>query len=875
MPVVSLLGLAIPILACVTGPMASAATLSGAVVDSTTGEPLEGVQVRAVAIAGSEAAGPGTGSITNATGRFSLSSLQPGSYVLLAWGVGVERRRIGPFTLTEGESLDVVLRSIPTAIRMNPIVVTASRRSEKVLNAPASISVLSSTSLAEQSVTTPASHLRSVVGVDVAAKGINQTSVVARGFSSAQSTALLALTDYRYTSIPSLRYNLFHYQPTAEEDMERIEVLRGPAAALYGPNSDRGVMHILTRDPWNGPGTSGSYAGGSRSVSQLSLRHAGRFGASWGYKFSGQYFRGDDWESVDPEEEENRAEAIADGESPDTLRIGRRNYENEHGGGEAQLSWRPTGETSVIVSAGYHLAASGLEQTPVGSVQIDDWGSSYFQIRATRGKLFVQGFRNASDAGETYFLRDGRYIVDRSELWVGQVQHGTDLGERVALSYGLDGQWTVPRTEGSIMGVNEDSDEIQETGAYVHSSIRLRSNLEGVAALRVDRHSEFESPVLSPRAAMVFTPRPSHSLRLTYNRAYGTPSTDDLFADLEVGSLSPLPFAVWAQGVPQAGFSFVRDPSGTPLMRSPFHPDSSAYLPLDATLLWDAVVALAMSQVDLSQITPPTSDDVASEMRLLQPDETFQTVSHVSDLGRLEPTITNAFELGYRGFFMGRINLSADVYHSRVENFVGHLRVITPNVFLEPSTLAAYLEQEGVGGADAIAESLSLIPLGTVTPSQALHPADLIYAVRNFGTVSYWGSDVSVSVGVSDRLTIGGTFSWVSQDLFHMVDGLEDLALNAPARKGSVDAAYRESGGRWWVGGRVRSVAAFPVRSGVYSGTVESYTLADLRLGFRLSEAPRTSLTVTAENLFDERHQEFVGSAEVGRLLLARLGVGF
>ena len=302
MPVVSLLGLAIPILACATGPMASAATLSGAVVDSTTGEPLEGVQVRAVAIAGSEAAGPGTGSITNATGRFSLSSLQPGSYVLLAWGVGVERRRIGPFTLTEGESLDVVLRSIPTAIRMNPIVVTGIAtlgEGTERLPLPSRFSARHP-SQSSRSRHPPRIFVR-VVGVDVAAKGINQTSVVARGFSSAQSTALLALTDYRYTSIPSLRYNLFHYQPTAEEDMERIEVLRGPAAALYGPNSDRGVMHILTRDPWNGPGTSGSYAGGSRSVSQLSLRHAGRFGASWGYKFSGQYFRGDDWESVDPE----------------------------------------------------------------------------------------------------------------------------------------------------------------------------------------------------------------------------------------------------------------------------------------------------------------------------------------------------------------------------------------------------------------------------------------------------------------------------------------------------------------------------------------------------------------------------------------------
>jgi outer membrane receptor protein involved in Fe transport len=61
----------------------------------------------------------------------------------------------------------------------------------------------------------------------------------------------------------------------------------------------------------------------------------------------------------------------------------------------------------------------------------------------------------------------------------------------------------------------------------------------------------------------------------------------------------------------------------------------------------------------------------------------------------------------------------------------------------------------------------------------------------------------------------------------------------------------------------------------VYVGTVAAYTLADLRFGVRVTSAPATSLTFTAENLFDDRPQEFVGSPDVGRLLPARLGVGF
>jgi len=60
----------------------------------------------------------------------------------------------------------------------------------------------------------------------------------------------------------------------------------------------------------------------------------------------------------------------------------------------------------------------------------------------------------------------------------------------------------------------------------------------------------------------------------------------------------------------------------------------------------------------------------------------------------------------------------------------------------------------------------------------------------------------------------------------------------------------------------------------LYAGTIAPYTLADLRFGVRVTSAPATSLTFTAESLFDDRQQEFVGSPDVGRLLLAGLGVG-
>ncbi len=810
-----------------------------------------------------------------------MRDLPAGSYAIVVWGIGLERRKVGPVSLALEDSVEVAIWTVPSVIRLNPVVVTASRRSEKALDAPASVAIVNSRAIAERPAITPVAHVRAIAGVDVAAKGISQASVVARGFNSAQSAALLAMTDYRYTGLPSLRYNLFHFLPTPNEDMERIELVRGPGAALYGPNAERGVFHILTRSPLEAPGTAASLTMGERSVAQASLRHATIVAPRWGFKVTGQYFRGRDWEFTDPVEAAKRSAAIAAGADPETLRIGLRDDENERAAVESQLEWRPMADATVIASGGYHRAISDLEQTAVGAAQVKGWSSSYAQVRGSKGRLFAQGFLNASRAGETYLLRTGQLVVDQSRLWVAQIQHGVDVGPNFDLTYGLDGQWTNPRTGGTIMGRNENHDAIREAGAYVHSAVRLHAKLEAVAAIRLDDHSRFPNPVVSPRVGAVLTPLEGHNVRLTYNRAFGTPATDDLFADLTIDSLRPLPYALRVEGVPDRGFTFLRGSSG-PLMRSPFTAPAaggpSAYLPPDATLLWDAVVAIAQSQgTDLSGVQPPTSSDVASDIRLLQTDGRFASVPDLRDLPALEPTITNVVELGYRGLVGGRVRLGIDGYYSKIENFIGHLRVITPNVFLEPTTLAAYLASQGFSpaSADSLAQALSGIPLGTITPQEARDPSDLILAVRNFGSVTYWGADVSVLVALTDRLAIGGSCSWVSRDLFHDVAGLEDLALNAPARKGSLEVTYRDPVSGFSADCRVRSAAAFPVLSGVYAGEVDSYTLVDFRMGIRISAAPRASLTVAAENLLDRRHREFVGSPAIGRQVLARLGIEF
>ena len=121
-------------------------------------------------------------------------------------------------------------------------VVTASRaRPEKVLDAPAQILTVTSQQIEERPAVTVTDHLRATPGVDINRGGIAQANVVARGFNNAFSGSMLMLQDYRFAGVPSLRVNVPFLFTGTNEDIDRMEVLLGPASALFGPNSSNGV----------------------------------------------------------------------------------------------------------------------------------------------------------------------------------------------------------------------------------------------------------------------------------------------------------------------------------------------------------------------------------------------------------------------------------------------------------------------------------------------------------------------------------------------------------------------------------------------------------------------------------------------------------
>ena len=190
--------------------------------------------------------------------------------------------------------------------------------------------------------------------------------------------------------------------------------------------------------------------------------------------------------------------------------------------------------------------------TGIGAGQAQNWTYGYLQGRFIHKDLFAQAFWNRSNAGDTYVVRSGDPTIDNSDLYVGQIQHGYSFGEWQRFTYGMDVLLTRPDTEGTINGVNEEDDSINEIGAYLQSETKILPQLKFIAAGRVDDHNQLEDIVLSPRVALVYQPNNDHNLRVTYNRAFNTPRTSDLFLDiLSVGDA----FGLGANFQPVLGFS--------------------------------------------------------------------------------------------------------------------------------------------------------------------------------------------------------------------------------------------------------------------------------------------------------------------------------
>lgn len=781
------------------------------------------------------------------------------------------------------------------AVPLNPVVVSASKRPEKALEAPAHVEVVHAERIERRAAANLVEHLRGTSGVDVIDQGLFSQDVAVRGFNSLFIGGLMVLADNRIASLPSLRANVFPALAVTQEDIERMEVVLGPGSALYGPNTSNGVLHIITKSPLDETGSVATIGVGERRSRLATFRTAQRLGADLGVKFSAQYLEALEWRHTDPAEAAVREVTVPN--DPGT-RIGLRDFDVQRWSGEARVDWRLRPAVTAVFSVGSSMA-SGIALSGIGAAQLRNWRASYYQARLNAGRFFGQAYLNTSDSGESFFLRNGNATRETSAMFVAQLQHGLSLGTRQSLTYGADYMRTMPETGGGIHGTHEDDDTTDELGAYLQSETRVHPRmLDLVLAGRVDWHSEMGRAVFSPRAALVFKPAPEQSVRLTYNRAFTTPASVNLFIDFDngpAGALGRLGYHAHISGN-RGGFTF-STPNGGYRVRSPFTPaaQGGTGAVIDArgsTLYRYALSALAAA----GQITAQQ----AEALRKLNPrDDEIGLVAFnpfaaattplvpgaVPDVPSLTVSTNQSLELGYKGLLGQRLLVTADLWYSRIENFISRPQLRSPLVLLNGQDVGRFLLASGIPTADAerLASGMAQLPVAVLAAADAtVTRPSLLLTYVNFGEVELYGADVSARALLGDRWSLGVSASLVSDDHFQNAKTRGELIpLNAPSRKASVALTY-DDGSRLSGELRLRSSAGFPASTGVFVADrcinpngigeecVPSHTVADLALEYRVPRLSGVSVQLGVTNLFDRPYRSFAGAPEIGRLALLR-----
>src|SRR5580692_7014326 len=172
----------------------------------------------------------------------------------------------------------------------NVEVTTASKEPEQIWHTPAAIYVLTQEDIRRSGATTIPELLRLVPGVEVARIDSDHWAVGVRGFGSEFSKSVLVLIDGRSVYSPLFAGVYWNVQDTLLEDIDRIEVIRGPGGTIWGANAVNGVVNIITKKSADTHGLLVSAGGGNIDRGAGEVRYGGGNGQSFDYRVYGKAF---------------------------------------------------------------------------------------------------------------------------------------------------------------------------------------------------------------------------------------------------------------------------------------------------------------------------------------------------------------------------------------------------------------------------------------------------------------------------------------------------------------------------------------------------------------------------------------------------------
>ena len=173
-------------------------------------------------------------------------------------------------------------------------VTSVARREEQLAQSPAAVRVITNEEIRRSGATTIPELLRTVPGLQVAKVDSHDWAISSRGFNDVFANKLLVLIDGRSVYTPLFSGVYWEAQDLILEDVERVEVIRGPGASLWGSNAVNGVINVITKRAASTQGTLITGHGGTEDRAGGSIRYGGKVGDDFHFRIFGKYAAYDD-----------------------------------------------------------------------------------------------------------------------------------------------------------------------------------------------------------------------------------------------------------------------------------------------------------------------------------------------------------------------------------------------------------------------------------------------------------------------------------------------------------------------------------------------------------------------------------------------------
>lgn len=161
-------------------------------------------------------------------------------------------------------------------------VVSASRHRERLVDAPAAVTVVTAGEIERRAANAQVPKLLAATpGLELTQAGLYDFNVNTRGFNGPLTRRIAVLVDGRDPSVPFLGAQEWGTFSLPLDDVESLELMRGPSAALYGSNASSGVLNLVTKPPRASAGGTLRLTAGELATANLDLRWAGELGGSW------------------------------------------------------------------------------------------------------------------------------------------------------------------------------------------------------------------------------------------------------------------------------------------------------------------------------------------------------------------------------------------------------------------------------------------------------------------------------------------------------------------------------------------------------------------------------------------------------------------